>query len=113
MANVATTFEGLQRILDTTNPAAPSFTLVLTTSLAPIWGDVYFDGYNKTTNNGYGMIRNTNYDVDANQAFSLTGPVLAGYVPVPGEASTVPAPFFLLAGGLGGIGMIRRKFGTK
>jgi hypothetical protein len=106
--NVTTTFSGLQWVLDTTNPTGSSFTLLLQTSLAPVWGDVYMDGYNTTTNNGYGMFRNTNYDITASQQFSLDGPILAGYVPTPG-AVPLPASIVLLGSGMGCLAVFRRK----
>lgn len=111
--NVSTTFQGLQWILDSSSPVGSSFTLTLTTALAPMWGDIYMDGYNMTSTVGYGMIRNTLYDIAPGQAFSLDGEVLAGYVPTPGVVSAAPVPIppsiLLLVGGLGGLGIIRRR----
>jgi hypothetical protein len=83
--NVTTTFPGIQWTINTNNPNGSNYVeLDLKTALAPIWGNCYMDGYNKTSNNGYGMVRNTNYDIPAPEPFSLDGPVLSGYLPVPG-----------------------------
>jgi hypothetical protein len=88
--NVTTDFQGIQWIIDTTDPnGSNSVSLSLTTSLAPMWGNIYMDGYNKTTNNGYGFMRNTDYD-SSTQPFSMTGLPVAGKVPVPGVADTSP-----------------------
>jgi hypothetical protein len=81
--NVTTTFKGLQWILDTTNPTGSSFKLEFTTALAPIWGDIYFDGYNTTANDGYSMLRNVSFDAPY-QPFTPSGPVISGKMPVPG-----------------------------
>ncbi|NVN92033.1 MAG: hypothetical protein HXX11_15735 [Desulfuromonadales bacterium] len=84
--NVTTTFQGLAWIIDTSDPnGSNSVTLELTTTLAPMWGNIYMDGYNNTTNNGYGMMRNTNYDSPSPQTFSLTAPAFFGKIPVPGS----------------------------
>jgi hypothetical protein len=109
--SVHTTFQGLQWVMDTSNPVGSVFTLHLITDLAPVWGDFYMDGYNTTSNNGYGMVRNTNYDINATQAFSLTGPILAGYIPTPGAAAPVPIPpsVLLFGSGLSGLFFFRRK----
>lgn len=109
--NVTTTFQGLQWIINTSPKGSNSITLDIKTALAPVWGDFYFDSYNTTTNNGYGMVRNANYDVNATKAFSLTGPILAGYIPTPGTASAVPIPpsVLLFGSGLSGLFFFRRK----
>lgn len=84
--NVTTTYQGLQWVINKVNPnGSNSVTLELITTLAPMWGNIYMDGYNATTNNGYGMMRNTNYDSPSPTTFSLTGIPFAGKIPVPGS----------------------------
>ncbi len=87
--NVTSTFSALQWVLDTDQPRGSSFTLDIITSLPPMWGNMYFDGYNITTNYGYGMVRNIAYDSPP-LPFSLTDPIVSGKIPVPGD-TTPPA----------------------
>lgn len=109
--NVTTTFQGMQWTINATPKGSNSLDLNLETSLAPEWGNIYMDGYNTTVNNGYALVRNTNYDTPASQAFSINGPILAGYVPTPGTESPTPIPpsMLLFASGLFGFVFIKRK----
>jgi len=87
--NVTSTFSALQWVLDTDQPRGSSFTLDIITSIPPMWGNMYFDGYNITTNYGYGMVRNIAYDSPP-LPFSMTDPIVSGKIPVPGD-TTPPA----------------------
>ncbi|MDD2337815.1 MAG: hypothetical protein PHD01_14735 [Geobacteraceae bacterium] len=110
--DVTTTFDGIQWVIDDTAPNGSIYlTLSLLTSLAPMWGDLYMDGYNVTSNNGYGFVRNTNYDLAATEEFSLTGSILSGYIPVPGSAAVpIPPAVFLFGSGLSGLFFLRRRY---
>jgi hypothetical protein len=109
--NVTTTFQGIQWLINNPANGSASLTLDLQTALAPVWGDFYMDGFNTTTNNGYAFVRNTGYDTNATQAFSLNGSNLAGYIPTPGAAAPVPIPpsVLLFGSGLSGLFFFRRK----
>lgn len=97
--NVTSTFQGVQWVMDTTAPnGSVSISLELTTSLAPFWGNIYLDGFNQTTNNGYGFIRNTAYD-SPTQPFSPDGAIVGGKVPVPGVPTYALTLLFAGSGG--------------
>lgn len=109
--DVATTFEGLQWVLNPSNPTGSSFTLDFTTNLAPVWGNIYMDGFNTTSNNGYSMLRNTNYDTVDTTPFSFNAAnIQAGYIPTPGAVVPIPPSLLLLGGGLGGLGLMRKRW---
>jgi hypothetical protein len=64
------------------------WTLTLTTSALPMWGKFYLDGGDWTTNNGWLLARNSQYDnavrppFDTSSAFS-TQQIQSGWIPVP------------------------------
>lgn len=109
--NVEDTFEGIQWLISDNNPTGSEYvTLHLTTDLAPVWGNIYMDGYNMTSNNGYGFLRNTNFDIEPTAALIYEGAVLTGWIATPGAAPVpVPASLLLFGSGLAGLFIFKRK----
>jgi hypothetical protein len=85
------------------------FKLTLTTTAAPMWGDFYLDGGDWTTNNGWLMARNTQYDNSTRPDFVL-GQDQLGWLAVPGSAPVpIPPSMFLFGSGLFGLFFFRRR----
>lgn len=90
------------------------WTLTLTTSAAPMWGDFYLDGGDFTTNNGWLMARNSGYDSTAPAFAFADGTTMSntGFIAVPNFAAApvpIPAAFWLLSSGFSGLLFFRRK----
>jgi hypothetical protein len=119
VVDVANTFEGMEWLLGDGiyHYGSQYLTLHLTTDLAPTWGNVYFDGFNETTHNGYGMLRNSKYDIDPTSPFVYDESLVyaasefLGWVVTPGGAAAVPIPASLLlfGSGLGGLFIFKRR----
>jgi hypothetical protein len=89
--NVATRFQGLQWVISTDPAGSAGIALTLKTVLSPMWGNIYLDGFDVSADNGYAMLRNTDFDSPP-QPFSPTGRAFAGKVPVPGYVNDRTPP---------------------
>ncbi|MBJ6725072.1 Ig-like domain-containing protein [Geomesophilobacter sediminis] len=78
------------------NAGGTSYQVVLKTMAAPMWGRFYLDGGDWTSNNGWLMAYNREYDTAVRPPFVL-GTNQSGWIPVPGDnippalLSTAPA----------------------
>ncbi len=90
------------------------WTLTLTTTAAPMWGDFFLDGGDWKSDGKYLEARNSGYDGTAPVFAYVDGSALAnnGFVPTPNfTAAPVPIPpaLFLFGSGLSGLFFFRRR----